>query len=194
MPIERSQVIEVVDAFLEQWPGDAERLAPFRDAISGGGELISRSALPGHVTCSAYVFNDRDEILHVRHRFLGRWLQPGGHCEPSDASPMDGARREAAEETGIPVIALRALAADAVDVDAHWIPASPAKGEPAHWHFDLRYAFEVDSAVALAPQAEEVSEVRWFALDDPEAVTAEPSMLARSMATRLRALRATDPR
>jgi len=36
--------------------------------------------------------------------------------------------------------------------------------------------------------------VRWFGLDDPEAVTAEPSMRLRAMADRLRTLRAGTPR
>jgi 8-oxo-dGTP pyrophosphatase MutT (NUDIX family) len=182
--VDRAEIVRVVEAYRGRYPEDAERLAPFLESIAGGGDLISRKTVPGHVTCSAYVLNGAGEVLHVRHNTLRRWLQPGGHIEPADTDLADGARREVAEETGIPAGALTLLAGDPVDVEAHRIPANPAKGEAAHWHFDVRYAFAVDGVVATTPQLDEVSGIRWLAMDDPEAVTA-----TRDVAARLKALR-----
>jgi 8-oxo-dGTP pyrophosphatase MutT (NUDIX family) len=182
--VTRAEIVRVVDAYLGRWPGDAERLSPFLDSISAGGDLVSRKSVPGHVTCSAYVVNDGGEVLHVRHNTLRRWLQPGGHIEADDADLADGARREVVEETGVPAGALTLLAGEPVDIEAHHIPANPIKGEPPHWHFDVRYAFAVAGPVATAPQLDEVSAIRWLAMDDAEAVTA-----TRDVAARLKALR-----
>lgn len=95
---------------------------------------------PGHVTASAYVLSpDRHAVLLVHHRVLDRWLQPGGHVEPSDPDVERAARREVREETG--VRALRPLVEDGApfDVDVHPIPARP--GRPGHRHFDVRFLF-----------------------------------------------------
>jgi hypothetical protein len=42
----------------------------------------------------------------------------------------------------------------------HAIPASPAKGEPDHWHADFRYAFRVrETQIRL--QLDEVNDYAW---------------------------------
>jgi hypothetical protein len=48
-------------------------------------------------------------------------------------------------------------------VDVHRFPAQPA-GDPAHAHFDVRFAFVADSAL-LTPGAE-VGDARWAAPAD----------------------------
>ena len=56
---------------------------------------------PVHVTGSAFIVGPRGIVL-LRHRRLGIWVQPGGHVDAGE-TPWDGARREAVEETGLPV-------------------------------------------------------------------------------------------
>jgi len=46
-----------------------------------------------------FVVWERSVLLHL-HQKLGRWLPPGGHCEPNEL-PDDAALREVYEETGI---------------------------------------------------------------------------------------------
>jgi hypothetical protein len=55
-------------------------------------------------------------------------------------------------------------------IDAHEIPANPARDEPAHWHFDFRYAFRLvgDDTEAIALQVEEVDGYRWVPLAEAE--------------------------
>jgi 8-oxo-dGTP pyrophosphatase MutT (NUDIX family) len=63
------------------------------------------------------------DVALVRHKALGKWLQPGGHLQ-TDEAPWDGAMREVEEEAGL--CATRPLDDDALrplDIDLHEIPA-----------------------------------------------------------------------
>lgn len=118
---------------------------------------------PGHVTASGYVLSpDGDALLLVRHRVLGRWLQPGGHVEPSDVDVVEASRREVREETGIfemqPIGASDAL----LDIDIHPIPARV--GQPAHEHFDVRFLFRARSDGIRS--GSDAGEVAWVRLGD----------------------------
>ena len=97
----------------------------------------------GHVTGSAWILNfARTHALLLHHTRLNLWVQPGGHLDDSDASPVAGAMREAREETGLANLQL--INELLFDVDIHCIPARAAGSgrcgmEPAHLHYDVRY-------------------------------------------------------
>ncbi|HSJ62822.1 MAG TPA: NUDIX domain-containing protein [Gemmatimonadaceae bacterium] len=121
--------------------------------LHGAGDPFARANLPGHITASAIVLDESAEhVLVVWHDGLQRWLQPGGHCEPGDGAPLDTARRETAEETGVHLAPERD-AGRLVHVDVHDIPARGP--EPQHRHHDLRFAFTAsyEAAVPLGPGA-----------------------------------------
>ncbi len=115
---------------------------------------------------------DGSAFLLVRHRKLARWLQPGGHSDPSDATTLATALREAREETGLsgltPLLFARPL-----DVDVHDIPARP--DEPAHLHYDVRY-LATSPEEAGPGDALEVSDVGWFSLDEALALGVDASV------------------
>lgn len=109
--------------------------------LERAGDVCARTGFdPGHITASGLVLSrDGAAVLLVLHERLGRWLQPGGHVEPSDASAAEAARREIREETGVEVDP--GVEPVLVAVDVHEIPA--ARGEPAHLHHDLMFRFVV---------------------------------------------------
>lgn len=111
------------------------------DLLGSHPQPLSRQSFtPGHVTASALLLGpDRAHLGLLWHDKLGRLLQPGGHVEPSDVSVLAAAQRELAEETGLAASEVRLLSAAPLAVDAHEIPAYGE--EPAHRHFDVRYAF-----------------------------------------------------
>lgn len=116
--------------------------------------------VPGHFTASGFVVSpDGSSLLLIHHRRLDRWLQPGGHIDPSDASVESAARREIVEETGVGLVE---DPAPLFDLDVHPIPAG--KGEPPHEHYDVRFLFTASDTMLDADKAE-VREARWFPLE-----------------------------
>lgn len=155
MNISTPDVLELVEAF-EPVP-HAWALASVEQTI----DLLHSSPVPfdrvnydpGHITASAVVLSaDAHRVLLVYHDRLERWLQPGGHVEPDDASLIATARREVLEETSI--VVSESPGAPLVAVDVHEIPK--ARGEPAHLHHDLMFHFRVMEP--LAP----VGDQRWL--------------------------------
>ena len=139
-------------------------------------DLYRRDNFDGHVTASAFVVRAAPdqvrEVLMVHHTALGRWLQPGGHVEITDASILAAALREVEEEVGLPASALRLLGADDapwLDVDSHAIPANPRKAEPAHVHHDLRWAFAYGGdGRALRTEAGAIGDYRWLSFAEAQ--------------------------
>jgi 8-oxo-dGTP pyrophosphatase MutT (NUDIX family) len=154
--------------------------------LSGGERAWERSHFePGHFTASAFVLSpDRRDLVLIHHKKLGIWVQPGGHVEPSDGDLVGSARREVLEEVGLSELE-PILGADGklvFDVDVHLIPAR--KAEPAHEHFDVRFAFVAKSRELV--HSEEVADLRWVPLNEVERMGTDESVL-RAVA-KLRAL------
>lgn len=151
--------LALLDLLGSHRPADGEEaghLERLRGLLRRPGRPFDRREFdPGHVTASAFVLHpEGGRVLMVHHRRLGIWVQPGGHVEPADPDVQTAAHREAVEETGVGGLRPVGL----LDVDVHRFPARPG-GDPAHLHFDVRFAF-VAGAAALAPGAE-VADARW---------------------------------
>jgi 8-oxo-dGTP pyrophosphatase MutT (NUDIX family) len=133
----RAQLLGELDAYAPQTPREREMLVALRAFVAANAQCFERSLLAGHVTGSAWIVDRaRSSALLVHHRKLGRWLQPGGHAD-GDPDVRAVALREAIEETGLQTLE-RATPA-IFDIDIH---AIPQRGdEPAHVHYDVRFAF-----------------------------------------------------
>jgi 8-oxo-dGTP pyrophosphatase MutT (NUDIX family) len=155
------------------------RLVAFLEAH--GLAAFDRRLPPGHVTASAWIVDpDRGQAVLLHHRKLERWLQLGGHVD-GDPDVRRAALREAREESGLRT--LRLIADDIYDIDVHRIPARGA--EPAHDHYDLRFALEADPREPLV-RNEESHDVRWVSLSDLETYAIDDSV--RRLAAKTSAL------
>ncbi len=145
--------------------GDAREAADLRlmrFALQSLARPFARDTWPGHFTSSALIADAQlEQVCLLHHVKLARWLQPGGHVEPTDADFVAGALREAREETGLPVVVHPAAGAGLLDVDVHVIPAR--KHEPEHQHLDLRVLL-CAPLEPPRPPAGESQQVRWFSL------------------------------
>jgi 8-oxo-dGTP pyrophosphatase MutT (NUDIX family) len=177
-----SAVRQLLDDLRAYVPFDAreramrDRLAAFLAAH--GAAAFARTTVPGHITASAWIVDPaRTQAVLLHHRKLDRWLQPGGHVD-GDPDVRGAALREAREESGLN--SLR-FAADAIyDIDVHAIPARGA--EPAHDHYDLRFAFEADPREPLRGNSESHA-VRWIALRDLDAYAIDESVRRLALKT-----------
>ena len=127
-------------------------LAAFDDALW-------RGCGAGHLTGSGIVVShDESEVALVFHPRVQKWVQPGGHCEPTDETLAAVALREATEETGV-----MGLVVDdwPLELDIH--PFECPKGS-ANRHLDVRYRCVAPKG-SLVVRSDESVEVRWFDID-----------------------------
>ena len=134
----RSELISLLTAYQPSDAAEEQYRQAMLDRAAGAHDPFDRKDFePGHFTASAFVLHPGGRsVLLVHHARLGIWVQPGGHIDPADATPLAAAAREVNEETGIG--SLRPIDSGLVDVDVHTVPASMS--QPQHLHYDLRFA------------------------------------------------------
>jgi 8-oxo-dGTP pyrophosphatase MutT (NUDIX family) len=160
VPITPVHIRDTLADYLDAHPDEKWQLAAIPELLDAEANLSSRKEFRGHVTAGAILADPAGRILHVKHRALNRWLLPGGHLEGGDTSLLAAAQRELTEETGIPASVVIPARDRPIHVDAHHIPANPAKGEPDHRHFDFRFLLRT-SAEIVELQTEEVTAAAW---------------------------------
>ncbi len=136
-------------------------------------EMINRKNFIGHFTASAFVISkDNRRLLMVHHNILKRYLQPGGHIDKNDRNPLDAAKRELFEETGIDSEILTYQCAEPLNslipfnVSVHKIPENKLKNERSHYHYDLQYLFYIENEVDVKIDSNESSSYEWIQLDN----------------------------
>ena len=138
---------------------EADMAAALGQFVGAHADCFERTLLVGHVTASAWVVDEeRTHALLTHHRKLGRWLQLGGHAD-GEANLRRVALREAHEESGL--TAIRFALESIYDIDVHHIPAHGA--EPAHDHYDVRFAFIADRFAPTVVSAES-HDLAWLPL------------------------------
>lgn len=166
----RQRLLDLIDGYAKRHPEEAEVVERFVGFIEANGRCFERDCWAGHITGSAWLVNDTgSHVLLTHHKKLGRWLQLGGHSD-GEADTRLAAEREAEEESGL---AVRLLDAAIFDLDVHEIPAR--KADPAHYHYDVRFAFE--AARSDFRVSAESLDLAWVAIAELAAFTDEASML-----------------
>jgi len=160
---------------------DAEVLAEFQRFVTVHADCCERALALGHLTGSAFLLDRAGaRVLLTHHRKLGLWLQPGGHAD-GDADLARVALREAEEESGLADLAIEP---GIFDLDRHWIPER--KGEPGHWHYDVRFVVRATGSEAFVV-GEESHALAWRAVREvAEDATMDASL--RRMAQKWQAL------
>ena len=156
------------DRDLSNSPLEQEHRVKMLALLESTPDCFWRYSFPAHFTGSGLVVShDGKKALLHHHANLNRWQQFGGHCE-GDPDILRVAQREALEESGIS--GLVPLQTTPFDLDIHEIPARPATGEPAHFHYDIRFLLTAPDNARYACSEESLA-LRWFT---PEETLALP--------------------
>jgi 8-oxo-dGTP diphosphatase len=97
------------------------------------------------------------EILLIRHKRLATWLPVGGELEPGE-SPLEAARRELREETGLEGVFPAGLGVDGTPLGFIGYEEHPAGSKGLHMNF----AFVADVATRTLAACDEYTDARWF--------------------------------
>ncbi len=147
-------------------------LERYLDFVSRNPDCFERSLQEGHVTGSAWIVDTvGTHVLLTHHRKLGQWFQLGGHAD-GEPDVAKVAMQEAREESGL--AELRFVSDEIFDIDIHLIPAR--KGDPEHYHYDVRFALQSVGADDFTV-SEESLDLAWVELEKLTDFTTEESML-----------------
>jgi len=177
----REQLIAKFRAFaaVATDPRDRSLAEEFVQFVAAHTDCLLRTCVPGHFTGSAWVVDaGRRRTLLTHHRKLDKWLQLGGHAD-GEADLAAVAGREAREESGLAEVKI--VTGEIFDLDRHLIPAR--KGEPEHWHYDVRFLIEADPAQPLVVTSES-KDLAWVELAEVARLNPEESMLRMVRRTR----------
>lgn len=171
-----ADAVSVLSRFVGQ---DALREA-YLGFLAAREDACQRSCAAGHITASALVLDATgSEALLTLHPRVGRWLQLGGHCEPTDSTLAGAALREATEESGI-----RGLRIEPVPIHLDVHPITCSLGVPTR-HFDVRFLVRAPVGAKPVRSAESV-DLQWWPLDALPSNVDDLYPLIESALTRLR--------
>lgn len=158
----RAPLCKALQKYAERHPEQKITADRMLDFVRSTPHCFERSHEAGHMTGSAWLLNPAgDKALLTLHHNLQRWMQTGGHAD-GDPDTLRVALKEAEEESGITGIV--PISGEIFDIDIHLIPARPAKGEPAHYHYDVRYLLRAPhEQYAISHESDDLA---WWRAED----------------------------
>jgi ADP-ribose pyrophosphatase YjhB (NUDIX family) len=176
-----------LDAWVAPSPDQDVLRRTYLDHLATHRDALLRSCAPDHLTASSLIVRG-EEMLLVFHTKAGKWLQTGGHCEPTDATLAAAALREATEESGITTLTVDPVP---LQLSRHHVPfcggPGGAKRGGGH-HLDVQFLVVAapDARIDIAAGEDEA---RWFPLDPaaaPEPTDEDVRSLIVAARSRLR--------
>ena len=169
--MQRKLLLEQIENYGRTYPGEADTAARVYDFVSRHENCFERSLKKGHITGSGWIV-DREgkRTLLTHHRKLNIWLQPGGHAD-GNGDILQVAQQECIEETGL--TSLAPVSDEIFDLDVHGIPER--KGEPSHFHYDVRYLFRQSEDEEYVVSAES-HDLAWVPMERLEEYSEEWGM------------------
>lgn len=165
---------KILDEYLKSYKEESIKFNVLYAQLNKNEEelLIDRKNFVGHFTASIFLISENSkEVLMIHHKKLKRYLQPGGHIDALDESPLEAAKRELFEETGIDSKFLEYKCLSSFNesipfnISVHLIPENIEKKEDAHYHYDLQYLYFCKQKPNIVIDLNEVNSYEWVRLD-----------------------------
>lgn len=168
--MDKKKIISIIKEYYEIYPHKKSSL--WEKLLASEAPIFSRKNMTGHITASAILLSaDCTKILLVRHKFLQKLLQPGGHVDENETT-LEASKRELSEETGLTDFEYIKYSDEnellPLDIDIHAIPINPKKNEEAHYHYDFLYLYVMKSDEKTNQNETELDDLEWFEIDKIE--------------------------
>ena len=95
---------KILEEYLKVFPEEKERQNEYKKYLKSakGDEVADWNNFNGHTVATGFIYNkNTKKFLVVHHRDLDMYLSPGGHVDLEDENPLNTAKREVKEETGL---------------------------------------------------------------------------------------------
>jgi ADP-ribose pyrophosphatase YjhB (NUDIX family) len=175
----------VLSAWIAPSPEQDDLRRLYLDHLDAHPDALLRGCEPDHLTASSLIVRG-DEVLLVFHTKAGKWLQTGGHCEPTDATLSAAAWREAHEESGIVDLTVDPVP---LQLSRHHVPFCGGRaGSGGGHHLDVQFLVTAEPDAQISIAADE-DDARWFPLDPaaaPEPTDQDVRNLIAAARSRLR--------
>ena len=161
-------VEKIVKEYLKLYPNEMTRIESLQNYLKSQDEnkICDWNNINGHLTAGGFIYSKvNKKFLVLWHKDLKMFLYPGGHCEDFQYCPLDTAKNEVAEETGIKkfnTLNINDNEIVPIDIDIHMIPYNTRINMPEHYHFDFRYLFVVDGVEDIVIDENELSSYKWI--------------------------------
>lgn len=167
----KEKIEYIIKKYLESFPEEQERQARLIEYLEkhNKSEIVNWNNFDGHITAGGFIYAKAEkQFLLVYHKKLEMYLYPGGHSEITDKTPLDTAKREIEEETGLNNLKLVSQSENIIplDIDTHKIPYDEKRNLPEHYHFDFRYLFVIEKITDINIDIEELQKYEWIGLEE----------------------------
>ena len=166
--MKKQTIEEIVKQYLKIYPEEQNRIDPLQKYLTfeNQNKICDWNNVNGHLTAGGFIYSKVSKrFLVLWHKDLKMFLYPGGHCEDYQYSPLDTAKNEVVEETGIKkfnTLNINDNELVPIDIDIHMIPYNTRINMPEHYHFDFRYLFVVDDEENVVIDENELSSYKWI--------------------------------
>ncbi len=162
----------ILKKYLEIFPEEKDRQTELLNYLNSheDNEIINWNNFDGHIVAGGFIYSKKDnKFLVLYHKDLKMYLYPGGHIDANDKNPLEAAKREIQEETGLFNLEQFIIENDEllpIDIDTHIIGYNERLNLPQHYHFDFRYLFIIDRIENINIDADELENNKWIKIND----------------------------
>ena len=142
----KERIVKEVEEYLQMFPEETKKLERLNNFLRTTPEdkIGDWNYFEGHLVSSAFVYAKKEQkFLVLYHKDFQTYVYPGGHMDKEDATPLETAKREVKEETGITKVQEYSFGEDKevpIDINIH----NERLNLPSHLHFDFRYFFVIE--------------------------------------------------
>ena len=100
----RNNLLKILDDYLLLFPEEKERQSRLLVYLekSNDKDIINWNNFNGHIVAGGFIYAKKEQkFLVLYHKDLKIFLYPGGHVNNNEKSPLQTAKREIMEETGL---------------------------------------------------------------------------------------------